>query len=192
MNKISKNYFEKRYKSGIGSGDGSIGKVRDFKHEILRKYLGYYNLHSFLDVGCGDLSFWHEKPPKHYIGVDFSKTIQTRNKLKFDRKFITVDIAKSVLPRADVIICFDVLFHILNDKDYSQIIFNMCRAAKKFVFIYTWLNEPKNYVRKHQKYRKLSDYFSLFIAYEFNYVGVYMKPEIDSIGALFVFKKSTI
>lgn len=182
-------HFENRYYKKLGSGKGSVGQLREFKHKILNQYLINYNKFRFVDFGCGDLSFWHGKPPKYYTGIDFARNIQKENAEKFDREFITSNLAEVKGLFGEVVICFDVLFHILDEEVYFKILRNICNTSSKWIFIYTWIKESNNYMKDHQKYRNFENYLYIFHEYDFTLRFIHYNKKIDKIGALIVFEK---
>lgn len=184
-----KQFWNTNYEKKLGSGKGSVGKVRKFKHKILKNYLNDYENFSFLDFGNGDLSFWYNKPPKNYIGIDFSDTIQDINRMKFKGNFITANLSEVQSIKADVVICFDVLFHIINEIEFKKILLNLCISSRKFIFIYTWLNTPPKYEKSFQKFRNLNQYDSIFESNGFERIQLFLETRIDSCGAMYVFRR---
>jgi hypothetical protein len=215
-------YWNERYKSGGVSGDGSIGECRKYKWSIINKYINNISKYSVIDVGCGDLSFWDGKDCDNYIGIDSSDVIIEKNKLlrkkwKFLNKpsdFYVSDI------KADVVFCFDMLFHIMDDQEYYMTLQNLPRYSNNYIFIYTWVVNPfkdpyyinsiamfkrGEYVRslknlffgigddsdgKYQKFRDFCKDRTMITREGFLTVGIFREPSIDPYGAMIVFKKS--
>jgi hypothetical protein len=137
--------WEDHYAKGGRSGDPEDYKLsRPWKHDILKKY---YNMgiDTIIDVGCGDLQFWNKMPPTKYIGIDISKTIVDKHNLMFDDKpFICSNASNKLDIHADVVICFDMLWHIIDDNEYIKILNNIKSYSNKYIFIYTWNSNPFN------------------------------------------------
>lgn len=179
-------HFENNYHKNLGSGFGSVGKLRTYKHKILKKYLKNYKKFSFLDLGCGDLSFWYSKPPENYIGIDFARNIQKTNREKFQRTFVTQNISDSIGYSAEVVICFDVLFHIIEEEEFLQIIQNIVKTSEKWIFIYNWIKDPIDYEKNTQQYRNLENYKHYFE--DFKLLTVWF-PDFAIHAGLYVFEK---
>ena len=50
----SRDYWEQRYSSGSNSGDGSRGKLAEFKAEIINSLVKDKKIESVIEFGCGD------------------------------------------------------------------------------------------------------------------------------------------
>jgi 2-polyprenyl-3-methyl-5-hydroxy-6-metoxy-1,4-benzoquinol methylase len=95
---------------------------------MIRRHIGSDLPHiPVLDVGCGDLSFWHwsDKPLRwrtchDYTGLDISPYTIYHNQLKKPNwRFLNIDICKQYIPwlKRDVVLCLDVIHHIMNLQD---------------------------------------------------------------------------
>ena len=138
---IEEKYWDNRYKTGGNSGLGSISKNRDWKWEIIKKYCS--DLNNIIDVGCGDLSFWEGKDCKNYVGIDISPFIIQKNRdLRKNWQFIcnSADIRQDI--KANTVFCFDVLFHIMDERVYKKILENLTYYSEDIIFIYTWKENP--------------------------------------------------
>jgi len=191
------NYWDNRYKNGGTSGQGSIGELRSWKWNIIKKYNGIRE--SVIDIGCGDMSFWeNNKLPLNYIGIDFSDVIIQKNIKKYPKsQFYTKSSASTPLHIcADTVICFDMLFHIMNDSDYIQTLQNICTYSNNQIFIYTWIINPLP--KKWIFFETLSDtyekyYNPIIILKIILNNGFILKNletnNIDKYGAMFIFEK---
>jgi 2-polyprenyl-3-methyl-5-hydroxy-6-metoxy-1,4-benzoquinol methylase len=133
-------YWDDRYRRGGTSGRGSVGALRDWKWKVIRKYT---DLNDAVDVGCGDLSFWADRKCANYVGIDISPYIIERNRgARPCWKFICAqaDVTQDV--KADVILCLDLLFHIMSDESYVRTLRNLASYSKRYVFIYTLRENP--------------------------------------------------
>lgn len=171
------------------SGAGSVGEMREWKWRIIRRYLPIVN--HVIDFGCGDLSFWYNKPCHDYVGLDISKKILERNKKKFKKKFIywDQDLIIEDLERP-IVMCMDVLFHILDTKVFKKTLINICRCSSEFVFISTWKDNPmhpKVTDGKYQCYRPLEEFMYIFEMYGFELLDVHIHQ--NKINAVYVFEK---
>ena len=211
--KLQKNYWDQRYASGGSSGGGSIGPLRDWKWGILELYLGEVN--HVIDYGCGDLSFWEGRTCSDYLGIDVSDEILRRNRsIRPEWKFLSTDalFACSIL-RKPIVLCFDVLFHIIPEDDFLRVLTNISSLSSEWIFVCTWLKNPfnfryffdlgrkeknlitvfkglkyvywKNMDGVYQKYRPLSEYYDYFK--EFELLNIIPYP--NDIDGMYVFKR---
>jgi hypothetical protein len=131
--------WNEHYKTGGKSGEPEDYEIsRPWKKNIISMHCDI-KTDSFIDIGCGDLQFWNGEIPVHYTGIDISPVIIQKNKSLYpDAIFI---VSNAIIPRcisANVVMCFDMLWHILDDDDYIKILINMKKYSKKYIIIYTW------------------------------------------------------
>ena len=178
MSSLEEQYWEQRYSSGGTSGKGSIGDDRAYRWRAIDKYIPY--LRSVLDVGCGDLSFWEERDCKDYTGIDISKTIIERNRiLRPDWEFICANAATRIEGLTkEVVFCFDIIYHIMDEKTYLNTLKNLCHYSTDYIFINTWINNPFSFKQKVKK---------LLIAIS----GVKVRKAISSLKRIFNNNKIT-
>jgi hypothetical protein len=129
-------FWEKRYLNDpqLGSGVGSKDKWKRRKLDAVRELVKRHRVKSILDIGCGDMQVMRDFPDLldyKYVGIDFSETVIEKNRQAFPGlEFRTADfhhIADLGLEPPDLVLCFDVLFHIQNDETFDrvcQFIFN--------------------------------------------------------------------
>jgi SAM-dependent methyltransferase len=141
-NQKSDAFWDKRYSSdaALGSGVGSKGLWKERKLDLLSKVCRRHRVRSVLDLGCGDLQVlqdWPELSGVRYVGIDFNQRLVEQNRARFPNcEFIRADLHEIPdlnLESPDLVICFDVLFHIQDDNTYDRLcdfIFNCgARAA---------------------------------------------------------------
>jgi hypothetical protein len=134
-------YWDRRYAAGGTSGLGSVGTLRDWKHQVILSYAG--TPASVIDVGCGDLSFWHGCPPESYTGIDLSTVIIARNQRRYpDRRWICSPGSVRPPVTAPVVLCLDLLFHLLDETEYRRTLETLCACSERWIFIYTWHTNP--------------------------------------------------
>ncbi|MBA3044795.1 MAG: class I SAM-dependent methyltransferase [Euryarchaeota archaeon] len=202
-----KDYWEERYKQGKGSGEGSIGSYKKWKWEIIKHHVK--DLDDILDVGCGDLSFWEGQDCQKYTGIDFSSIIIENNqKLHPDWKFIVASASDQLNVSARIVLCLDVLFHIMDENTYIKILNNLGLWSNEWLLIFTWeknpfdkrkgirkiLTKPKVTDGAYQYYRDFSKYVNIleshgFILLETRSIDLSPSDESRPIGAMYVFKK---
>ena len=112
-------FWNERYRRlpWLGSGPGSRGLAQQYKADLVRVALAR-NIHSILDIGCGDLCWLRTKGLSvedlagvGYMGVDISDVVIARNRDEYLR-FDVFDLSRDAAPlAADLVLCFDVLLH---------------------------------------------------------------------------------
>lgn len=194
--------WDKHYKNGGVSGDpADYAKGRAWKMDIIKRYC---NLDTdwIADVGCGDLQFWDGKLPKNYIGMDISCDIIRKNQVKYPLPlFICANAATPTTMKVDTVLCFDVLWHIINDRDYECILKNIANNAGKTAIIFTWSANPADedivtYLTsalcdlKRGGYQKYRDFLSIAtpIFSDFDLVEVAQNP-VWKFGSMYVFRR---
>ena len=134
-------YWEHRYRVGRDSGKGSIGAARDWKWSIIEAHGG--STAEVLDVGCGDLRFWGDRGCPDYLGLDVSWSVLRRNRERRPSwQFIRVPASARLRVRRRVVLCFDLLFHIMDEAEYDSIIDNLIAYTEEWLFIHTWSRNP--------------------------------------------------
>lgn len=134
-----KDYWNNRYQGGRTSGDGSYGKEMERKVLLIRDLIKacYPPIKTVLDFGCGDFNLGKEFL-KHidvqYTGYDFSETIVKRNEelygtdsVKFTNKLPT--------KKSDVVICMDVLFHVVDDEEYEKTLKTLYNSYSRYLIV---------------------------------------------------------
>lgn len=113
--------------SGVGSEVAATGAIRS----ELPSLVGGLGCKSFLDVGCGDWSWMRNVAlPCDYIGVDIVAGVIASNR-KFERpgvRFAVADAISGPLPKADIALCREILFH-LSFADAMSSLANVRKAA---------------------------------------------------------------
>jgi 2-polyprenyl-3-methyl-5-hydroxy-6-metoxy-1,4-benzoquinol methylase len=129
--------FSKIYKEDLwhgGSGAGSkLENVKEYV-EILQKYIDKPEVKTVLDLGCGDWQFskFLDLSSVSYLGVDVVESVIESNSTSYSAsniKFISRDITTYEVPKADLIICKDVLQHLCN-KDVVTILVKIITSSK--------------------------------------------------------------
>ena len=108
------------------SGPGSDAEATETYRKLLQDVLKAYDIHSVVDVGCGDWEFsrlvnWEGI---QYVGYDVVKPVVRANQKKFGSDTITFvhgDAMNMNLPKADLLICKEVLQH-LPHKEIQKLI----------------------------------------------------------------------
>src|SRR5579859_5278176 len=136
------NSWETRYVADpdVDFGAGSKGVRKQQKLDMLSEICRRHRIRKILDIGCGDLQVLRDLPDLSrydYVGIDFSEQIIQHNRLKFPNlRFIQADLGSMKdlnLEPPDLVICFDLLFHIQHDDAYDNVIDFMFNCGAKAV-----------------------------------------------------------
>jgi SAM-dependent methyltransferase len=99
-----------------GSGEGSQVAATEAYRRVLAKVLGARDVKTVVDAGCGDwqLSRLVDWSGTRYVGVDIVPELIAHNRQSFATEnidFIAGDIRTQQMPKADLLLCKDVLQH---------------------------------------------------------------------------------
>jgi hypothetical protein len=139
-------YWDEYYRAGGTSGEGSVGRYGKWKWGIIESYIG--KIDNVVDIGCGDLSFWYGRQCNRYFGLDISSTIVKRNMRKRPSWKFQVGRAEFFVQgvSGEIVLCLDMLFHIMDDMSFVEILKNLCQYSRRWIFIFTWNRNPFNIV----------------------------------------------
>lgn len=154
MNEFEKEYWDSRYKAGQTSGSGSYGSELEKKLD----YLKYLDIKSISEIGCGDLNFARSLMEQYkdrtitYNGQDVSEYIIQRHKQTYPPDSFTTDINK--LPSSDLLLCMDVLFHVIEDSDLEKLLQQIEKKWTKYLAITAYERDQADGLGDHVKVRK--------------------------------------
>lgn len=99
--------------SGPGSSKYQASDVRDFLQDSINKH----SIKKILDLGCGDWNWMEDVDLQgaEYLGIDCDDNMIQQNLTKYGSdkiKFQVGDIFSGQIPKVDLVICRDVLFHV--------------------------------------------------------------------------------
>lgn len=115
--------YEKKYwgEGETVSGSGSTMAYTEILRQKLPKIYENFNVKTVLDAPCGDFNWMRsvveQTPDIQYIGADIVPQLVKDNHQKICQnnvKFMELDITQDKLPRADIMIVRDCLFHLPN------------------------------------------------------------------------------
>ncbi len=121
----------------LGSGLGSRGDILEQKRELLGYVTASFNDKSVLDVGCGDLETTRTLPLKRYLGMDLSQSaLKIAESKRPDWQFVTGSLSGTRDdPRADLVICLDVLIHQKSRADYDRLTSALIACANERLIV---------------------------------------------------------
>lgn len=129
----AKNYWDNRYANSGTSGYGSYGEQLGKKLEWLKGL----DINTITEIGCGDFNFGNHLlklyPQVRYLGIDISEVVIASNILKHPQhQFIANPF---FIPPGDLLMCIDVLFHILDDREYEQMLTTLHNTWTKYLAV---------------------------------------------------------
>lgn len=136
-------FWEKRYAAGGTSGAGSAGAEAAWKIERIVAAAKAHDARSVLDLGHGDgviaRAVMHALPGATYRGIDLSPTAVARcRRAAPGLSFSVGDLLTTPLPRADLVICADVLFHLPTPEAHDRATAVIVAAARKVAVVAAW------------------------------------------------------
>ena len=151
-------YWENRYAKGDNSGDGSYGRLAEFKAEFINDFVQKNNIHSAVELGCGDGNQLSLINYPKYTGLDVSQSIINLCKDKFKNdstKSFKVHTTGDTSAKSDLSLSLDVIYHLVEKGVYTQYLTDLFSLSDKYVMVYsTDFNEDETV---HVKHRKFSD-----------------------------------
>lgn len=141
----SKAYWQSRYRWGGSSGQGSLGRLAEFKAEILNGFVRDKGVESVIEFGCGDGRQLSLARYPRYLGQDISaaavKMCRARFKDDPGKSFICYDPAEvpviAAYLKADLSLSLDVVYHLVEDRVYDRYLYDLFAAAQRFVIVYS-------------------------------------------------------
>ncbi len=118
------------------SGPGSTSHATRSISESLAALVKELEVRTLVDAPCGD--FWMRRAQlelESYVGVDVVQQIINDNNRMYSsarHSFVKLDLTRQPLPRADLIVCRDLLIH-LSYRHVFDVIRNFKRSGSKYV-----------------------------------------------------------
>jgi cyclopropane fatty-acyl-phospholipid synthase-like methyltransferase len=156
----STDYWCDRYRRGGISGDGSLGRLADFKAKVINQYLDKLQITSVVDWGCGDGSQLAMLRVPHYNGLDVSEVAVQKCRDKFaadsSKTFHVMRAHFGEFPEsitADLSLSADVIYHLVEDDIFDNYLRCVFRSATRFVLIYSTDTDVSSTVLPHVRHR---------------------------------------
>jgi len=158
---IQASYWESRYETGGDSGDGSYGKLAEFKAEVLNALVDEFELNSVIELGCGDGNQLALANYSKYLGLDVSQTASDMCREKFGndsrKPFSSMSDFKHIF--ADLTLSLDVIFHLVEDDVSDSYMRALFSASSRNVVIYASnTNEQESPKLSHVRHRKFTNW----------------------------------
>jgi SAM-dependent methyltransferase len=160
----SKTYWDNRYKHGGTSGDGSYGRLADYKARIINDFLNEHSINTVIEFGCGDgnqlgLVNW----PK-YVGTDISPTAIEMCRSKFSSvENLSFEMLNDLNTEpVDLTISMDVIYHLIEDEIFISHMKQLFYYSNQFVIIYSSDFDERG--AGHVRHRRFSDWIKANIS----------------------------
>jgi hypothetical protein len=139
------NLWGAQTRSGLGSELAATARLR----AVLPSFLARHGVRSLLDVPCGDFGWLSTVDlGVSYIGADIVPSLVEENERRYGgpsggRRFLTLDLTKDALPRADLVLCRDCLVH-LSFENVGRALANIRASGAKYMLTTTFLEHDAN------------------------------------------------
>jgi hypothetical protein len=166
-------YWESRYARGGTSGEGSYGRLAEFKAAVLNDFVAERKCASAIEFGCGDGNQLSLLIVPKYIGLDVSRSAIQRCIERFrndaSKCFFVFDADCFRDPlglfHADLALSLDVIYHVVDDDAFRAYMSALCAAADEHLVIYSTDYESKDL--GHQRHRAVSSWMAARSDFEF-------------------------
>lgn len=160
---FSGKYWQKRYRMGGNSGDGSYGRLAEFKAEVINKFVKEYGIREVVEWGCGDGNQLKLAEYPVYTGYDVSE-----ESIAICKRIFADDSTKKFfccggdgfngICKGELAISLDVIYHLVEDEIYEQYMNRLFFSSEKYVCIYSsnYENQGAEHVR-HREFSKWID-----------------------------------
>ena len=161
----SQQYWEQRYANDGNSGDGSYGRLAEYKAGYLNAFVKEKKISSVLEFGCGDGNQLAYATYPRYLGLDVSASAVRRCIRRFSG-----DATKSFFaynPRAfydgqnvfsaELGLSLDVIYHLVEDEVFELYLEHLFSSATSWVVIYS-SNHDCIDTLAHVRHRKFTEF----------------------------------
>ena len=130
------------------SGPGSTLEATRAIREALPALIRNYAIRSIVDIPCGDFNWMRtlDLSGVDYRGFDIVREMVEADNARYGRsniRFGCLDVMRDALPRADLVICRDCLFHYTN-RHILRGLRNIRRSMSRYLFTSTFPTVPVN------------------------------------------------
>jgi SAM-dependent methyltransferase len=133
-------FWEGLYREGGTSGTGSVGRLAEFKAEVITRIVAERGIATVAELGCGDGQQLGLIDYPDYVGLDVAPAAIERCRSLYaddSRKRFEVYAPGSPLPDAEMAISLEVIFHLLEDETYERYMTDLFAMGSRFVLIYS-------------------------------------------------------
>lgn len=189
-------YWNERYLANFSSGNGSYGDLATFKSEIINDFIRKNSVQTVIEFGCGDGNQLKLMHYKNYLGLDVAGSAIEKCRSMFleddSKSFFLYNpdafVNKGFL-HSDLVICLDVLYHILPEVDYIKTLDDIFSCSDNYVILYTdtELSEKNTYSRgSHIFHRDTLHYLKKYSDFELVEIIPNRFPELSWADFIFL------
>lgn len=152
------NYWNDRYKKGGNSGSGSLGTAGMSKAGAINGFIEKYSVHTIADFGCGDGNIADMLCNyESYFGYDASLEAvkMCRERFKYKKTMLFFENVADI-PRVDMCISIDVIYHILDDADFEMYMSAIFQKANKYVLVFSSNTDENRHSAPHIRHREFA------------------------------------
>lgn len=162
----SRTYWSERYSKGGDSGQGSYGRLAEFKANVLNGFVQEHGLESVVELGCGDGNQLGLFNFPAYRGLDITAEAVARCEARYrgrdDLRFGLYRPEQFAEQwrdwQADVALSLDVIYHLVEDSVYETYLDHLFHLGRRYVVIYSSNFSSNRYLRfRHVRHRKFTD-----------------------------------
>jgi hypothetical protein len=155
----SDEYWKARYRRSANSGEGSYGRLADFKASVLNEFVAAEGIGSVIEWGCGDGNqLVAAKYPK-YTGVDISPAAlrMCRSRFSHDasKQFLLYSEAEKSGATAELALSLDVIYHLVEDQTFDAYMRALIKSGTRFIGVYSSDRDEPGHV-PHVRHRSFS------------------------------------
>jgi len=147
-------YWDDRYVNGGNSGNGSYGMLANYKAAVINNFINTNEITSMLEYGCGDGNQLSMIDCDKIMAFDVSPTALELCKKKVNCE--TYIDFKEIKEVPELIVSLDVIYHLVDDKDYYDYLNNMVGLGAKYLIFYS-VNEEMTGMAAHVRPRKFTN-----------------------------------
>lgn len=147
--KFTQIYVKKMWKgSESASGFGSGIRYTESLRARMPQLIDRYSIKTVFDAGCGDFN-WMQRiinlVDVRYTGADIVEDLIVGNTKKYGNdktRFVIKDVRLSPIPKSDLVICRDVLFH-LSNSDVMITLRNLLNSKSRLYLLTSHLSSKE-------------------------------------------------
>ena len=134
-------FWERHYRAGGRSGEGSYGRLAEFKAEVMKRLIAEHEVESVIELGCGDGNQLAMIDYPRYSGFDVSPAAVNRCRDRFSadpsKKFHVYVPGAELGATAEMAVSLDVVYHLIEDDLYDRYMRDLFASATDLVVIYS-------------------------------------------------------
>lgn len=154
-------YWNERYIKGGNSGEGSYGRLADFKAEVVNSYIAEKGIVSVIELGSGDGNQFELLRVPSYVGLDVSPEAVQRCRKRFaGRQGCSFHLPDEVAEGTafHMAMSLDVIFHLIDDDVYERYMRRLFDHARRSVIVYSSNRADNGRQASHVRHRKFTNW----------------------------------